>query len=52
MSEAKRPRSIWKRYDKAKVEAKKEDSVQLYYRINKKTGRVETNLLEWEREDR
>ena len=46
MSEGKRPRSIWKRYEKAKVEAKKEDSEKLYYRIGRKSGRVETNLLE------
>ena len=49
MSEGKRPRSIWKRYEEAKVEAKKEDSEKLYYRIGRKSGRVETNLLEWER---
>ena len=49
MSEGKRPRSIWKRYEKTKVEAKKEDSEKLYYRINRKSGRVETNVLEWER---
>ncbi len=49
MSEGKRPRSIWKRYEKAKGEAKKEDSEKLYYRIGRKSGRVETNLLEWER---
>ena len=30
------------------MEAKKEDSEQLYYWINKKTGRIDTNLLEWE----
>ena len=45
MSEGKRPRSIWKRYEKTKVEAKKEDSEKLYYRINRKSGRVETNVL-------
>ena len=49
MSEGKRPRSIWKRYEKAKGEAKKEDSEKLHYRIGRKSGRVETNLLEWER---
>ena len=35
MSEGKRPRSIWKRYEKAKVETKKEDSEKLYYRIGR-----------------
>ena len=49
MSDGKEPRSIWKRYNKGKVEPKKEDTEKLYSRINKKSGRVETNLLEWER---
>ena len=31
------------------MEAKVENDGKLYHRINKKTGRAETNLLEWER---
>ena len=31
------------------MEARTENDGKLYHRINKKTGRVETNLLEWER---
>ena len=34
---------------KPEVESKREDDDKLYYRINKKTGRSETNYLEWER---
>ena len=49
MSDGKKTRSIWKRYDKAKEEAKKNDSELLYQRINGKTGRVDSNVLDWER---
>ena len=39
-----------KRYDKQpRTEVKREDDGKLYYRISRKTGRIETNLLEWER---
>ena len=34
---------------KPEVESKSEDRDKLYYRINRKTGRVESNFLEWER---
>ena len=42
-------KSIWKRYEKPRGEARAESDGKLYYRINRKTGRIETNLLEWER---
>ena len=42
-------KSIWKKYDKSKGDYKRDDNDKLYYRINRKTGRIETNLLEWER---
>ena len=42
-------KSIWKKFKKPEAEAKREESDRLYYRINRKTGRIETNLLEWER---
>ena len=42
-------KSIWKKYKKPEGEAKREEQEKLYYRINRKTGRIETNLLEWER---
>ncbi len=47
MSDGRKPKSIWKRYEKPKTEVKRDESEKLYYRINKKTGRMETNLLEW-----
>ena len=34
---------------KPEVESELEDYDKLYYRINKKSGRSETNYLEWER---
>ena len=49
MSEGKRSRSIWHRSDKPKGETKKDESEKLFYRINRRTGRTETNILEWER---
>ena len=49
MSEGRKSKSIWKRHERPKTEAKRDESEKLYYRINKKTGRIETNLLEWER---
>ncbi len=49
MSHGKRSKSIWHRSDKSKSETKKDESEKLFYRINKRTGRTETNLLEWER---
>ena len=42
-------KSIWKTYDKSKEDYKRDDNDKLHYRINRKTGRIETNLLEWER---
>ena len=49
MSDPRKGKSIWKRFDKPKGESKVESDGKLYYRINRKTGRIETNLLEWER---
>ena len=50
MSDGKRSKSIWKKYSgHERVEVKKDESEKLYYRINRRTGRVESNLLEWER---
>ena len=43
------PRSIWKKHGKPQGEVKREEGDKLYYRINRRTGRIETNLLEWER---
>ena len=43
------PRSIWKKHSKPQGEVKREEGDKLYYRINRRTGRIETNLLEWER---
>ena len=47
MGDSKKGKSVWKRYEKPRVEARTENDGKLFYRINKKTGRVETNLLEW-----
>ena len=49
MSDHRKGNSIWKRYEKPRGEARAESDGKLYYRINRKTGRIETNLLEWER---
>ena len=49
MSDPRKGKSIWKRFDKPKGESKVENDGKVYYRINRKTGRIETNLLEWER---
>ena len=49
MSDPRKGKSIWKRFEKPKGESKVESDGKLYYRINRKTGRIETNLLEWER---
>ncbi len=49
MSDPRKGKSIWKRFDKPRGEAKVENEGKLFYRINRKTGRIETNLLEWER---
>ena len=49
MSDSRKGKSIWKRYEKPRGEARVENDGELYYRINRKTGRIETNLLEWER---
>ena len=49
MGDSRKGKSVWKRYEKPRVEARTENDGKLFYRINKKTGRAETNLLEWER---
>ena len=49
MGDSRRGKSIWKRYDKPQGEARVESDGKLFYRIDKKTGRTVTNLLEWER---
>ena len=49
MSRAGGFKSKFQKGKKTEVESKREDDDQLYYRINRKTGRVETNFLEWER---
>ena len=49
MSDPRKGKSIWKRFDKPRGEAKVESDGKLFYRIDKKTGRTVTNLLEWER---
>ena len=49
MSDSRKGKSIWKKFEKPKGEAKVENDGKLYFRINKKTGRPETNYLEWER---
>ena len=35
-------KSIWKKYDKSKGDYKRDENDKLYYRINRKTGRIET----------
>ena len=49
MRDHRKVKSIWKRYEKPRGEARAESDGKLYYRINRKTGRIETNILEWER---
>ena len=49
MGDSRKGKSIWKRYDKPRGEAGVESDGKLFYRIDKKTGRTVTNLLEWER---
>ena len=49
MSRAGGYKSKFSKGKKPEVESKSEDRDKLYYRINRKTGRVETNFLEWER---
>ena len=49
MSDPRKGKSIWKRCEKPRGEARVENDGKMYYRINRKTGRIETNLLEWER---
>ena len=49
MSQEQRPKSIWHRSDKPKGVMKKDEFEKLFYRIIRRTGRTETNLLEWER---
>ena len=49
MSGARGSKSIWKRFKKQDAEPKREESTNLYYRINRRTGRIDTNILEWER---
>ena len=49
MSRAGGYKSKFSKGKKPEFESKSEDRDKLYYRINRKTGRVETNFLEWER---
>ena len=49
MSDPHKGKLIWKRYEKPRGEARVENDGKLHYRINRKTGHIETNLLEWER---
>ena len=49
MSDSRKGKLIWKKFEKPKGDAKVEKDGKLYFRINKKTGRPETNYLEWER---
>ena len=49
MSDPRKGKSIWKRFDKPRGEGKVESDGKLFYRIDRKTGRTVTNLLEWER---
>ena len=49
MSDSRKGRSIWKKVERPKGEAKVENDGKLFFRINKRTGRAETNYLEWER---
>ena len=48
MGDSTKGKSVLKRYEKPRVEARTENDGKLFHRMNKKTGRVETNLLEWE----
>ena len=49
MSNPSKGKSIWKRHEKPRGEARVENEGKMYYRINRQTSRIETNLLEWER---
>ena len=49
MSRAGGFKSKFSKGKKPEVESKREDGDKLYYSINRKTGRVESNFLEWER---
>ena len=49
MSDSRKGRSIWKKFEGPKGEAKVENDGKLFFRINKRTGLAETNYLEWER---
>ena len=49
MGDSRKGKSIWKRYDKPRGEARVESDGKLFHRIDKKTGRTVTNLFEWER---
>ena len=46
MGDSRKGKSIWKRYDKPPGEERVESDGKLFYRIDKKTGRTVTNLLE------
>ena len=49
MSEGRKSKSIWKRYEKPKTKVKGDENEKRYYQFHTKTGRVETNLLQfWE----
>ena len=49
MGDSRKGKSIWKRHDKPRGEAGVESDGKRFYRIDKKTGRTVTNLLEWKR---
>ena len=40
MGDSRKGKSIWKRYDKPRGEARVESDGKLFYRIDKKTGRT------------
>ena len=49
MGDSRKGKPICKRYDRPRGEARWESDGKLFYRIDRKTGRTVTNLLEWER---
>ena len=49
MGDSRKARSIWKRYDKQRGEARVDNDGKLFSRTDRRTGRPITNLLEWER---
>ena len=41
MGDSRKGKSIWRKFEKPKVEAKVENDGKLYFRINKRTGRAD-----------